>query len=190
MSLQIFTRARACTNKLSLLVILTSFLASELLFAWSIDLSRRRKELRRKEASVSAPSMTSKPIQMIGKVFPIEPKQDIVILNTSKGFVPNTLRVRKGERYTVHVVNVNKENKNISFVMDYFGEHHGTFYGDVRSFTLKTDQEGVYSFQCPETSFEGQMVVYKDGGSRPMNQGPRPTNLGATTLRGIASEAK
>lgn len=189
MSLPIFTRAKACT-KLPLFVVFITFLSSEILFAWTIDLSRRRKELRRKEASVQSPSMTDKPMQMIGKVFPIEPKQDIVILNTEKGFVPNTLRVKKGERYTVHVVNVNKKNKNISFVMDYFGEHHGTFYGDVKTFVLKTDQEGVYSFQCPETSFEGQMVVYRDGNEVPVYQKPRPTNLGATTLRGIASEKK
>jgi plastocyanin len=186
-NLLIFTRERNFTKSF-IYSFAFIFLLSEFALAWNIDLSRRRKDLRRQEASVKTESMAEKPMEMIGKVFPIEPKQEVVILNTEKGFVPSTLRLRQGQRYKIHVVNVNKENQNVSFIMDYYGQHHGTFYGNVKSFVLKTEKEGVFSYQCPETAFEGTMVVYSEGKSKVKPMGPAPTNLGTTTLRGLASE--
>lgn len=89
-----------------------------------------------------------------------EPVQDIVILHTEKGFVPSAVRVRKNGRYRIHVVNVNAKEKNVSFILDGFAEHHATFYGQIKVFNLEPKTEGTYSFQSPETSSEGQVVVF------------------------------
>ncbi len=104
----------------------------------------------------------------IDRVFdPGEPSQDIVILNTAKGFVPNTIRIRKDGRYTVHVVNVNEKEKNVSFILDGFSEHHATFFGKVKSFKLEPRKEGVYSFLSPETAVEGKFIVFGGPSSAP-----------------------
>jgi len=89
-----------------------------------------------------------------------EPVQELVIINTEKGFVPSTVRVRKGGRYMIHVVNVNEKEKNVSFILDGFSEHHATYYGKLKSFRLEPRKEGVYSFQSPETSAEGRLIVF------------------------------
>lgn len=89
-----------------------------------------------------------------------EPVQEIVILNTDKGFVPNTIRVRKNSRYKITVVNVNEKEKNVSFILDGFSEHHATYFAKVKSFALQPNKEGVFSFQSPETAAEGKLVVY------------------------------
>jgi hypothetical protein len=89
-----------------------------------------------------------------------EPMQELVILHTEKGFVPAIVRVRKGGRYKVSVVNVNEREKNVSFILDGFSEHHATYYGKVKTFTLEPKKEGTYSFQSPETSSEGKLVVF------------------------------
>ena len=94
-----------------------------------------------------------------------EPVTEVVIMNTQKGFVPNTLRLRKDVKYKVHVVNVNEKEKNISFVLDGFSEHQSTYYGKVKSFYLQPTREGVYSFNCPETSIEGRLVVFAPPGA-------------------------
>ena len=100
----------------------------------------------------------------IDKVFEVgEPSQDIVILNTERGFVPNTIRVRKDGKYTVHVVNVNEKEKNVSFILDGFSEHHATFFGKVKTFKLEPRKEGVYSFLSPETAVEGKFIVFANG---------------------------
>jgi hypothetical protein len=94
-----------------------------------------------------------------------EPVTEVVILNTNKGFVPNTLRLRKDVKYKVNIVNVNEKEKNISFVLDGFSEHQSTYYGKVKSFYLQPTREGVYSYQCPETSIEGRLVVFAPPGA-------------------------
>ncbi|MDX9731681.1 MAG: hypothetical protein RBT63_07920 [Bdellovibrionales bacterium] len=91
---------------------------------------------------------------------PGAPSQDIVIMNTERGFVPNTIRVRKDGRYTVHIVNVNEKEKNVSFILDGFAEHHATYFGKVKSFVLEPRKDGVYSFISPETASEGRLIVY------------------------------
>jgi hypothetical protein len=107
-----------------------------------------------------------------------EPVQEIVILNTEKGFVPNTVRVRKNSRYKITVVNVNEKEKNISFILDGFAEHHATYFGKVKTFALTPNKEGVFSFQSPETAAEGKLVVYN----------PPITVRDTTTVRAPASE--
>ena len=89
-----------------------------------------------------------------------EPVQDIVILHTERGFTPSTVRVRKNGRYRVSVVNVNEKEKNVSFILDGFAEHHATYYGKVKTFMLEPKKEGAYSFQSPETSAEGKLIVF------------------------------
>lgn len=150
---------------------------------WKIDLSRRQKSVREADLTAAAqgsygrepasarrgdegggPSIDTAPEAKKGLFDTLfdagEPVQEVVILNTEKGFVPNTVRVRKGGRYLVHVVNVNEKEKNVSFILDGFSEHHATFFGKVKSFNLEPKKEGVYSFQSPETSAEGRLVVF------------------------------
>jgi hypothetical protein len=90
--------------------------------------------------------------------------QEIVVLNTEKGFIPSTIRVRKGLNYEIHVVNVNDKEKNVSFVLDSFSEHHATYYGKIKTFTIHPQKVGVYRFISPETSAQGKLVVYPDSG--------------------------
>jgi hypothetical protein len=89
-----------------------------------------------------------------------EPVQDIVILGTDHGFIPSTVRVRRGGRYMIHVVNVNEKEKNVSFILDAFSERHAIYYGKIKSFKLEPKKEGIFSFQSPETSFDGRLVVF------------------------------
>ena len=89
-----------------------------------------------------------------------EPMQEIVIMQTEKGFVPSTVRVRKNGKYKIFVVNVNEKEKNVSFILDGFSEHHATYYGKIKTFVLEPKKEGAYSFESPETSAEGKLVVF------------------------------
>jgi hypothetical protein len=153
---------------------------------WQVDLSRRTKANREADLRASQAAMgqaeTRGPAAVragdavaststedgagnrtgfIDQLFDSgEPLQEMVVLNTEKGFVPTTLRVRKGGRYMIHVVNVNEKEKNVSFILDGFSEHHATYYGKIKSFRLEPKKEGVYSFQSPETSAEGKLVVF------------------------------
>lgn len=105
-------------------------------------------------------------LQAIRKaVQPVEPTKEIVILNTETGFIPEKIRVKKGEAYKVHVVNLNMKEKNVSFLMDSFTQSHNTVFGIKKSFNIEPQVEGVYSFQCPETGLQGQMIVVKDAES-------------------------
>ena len=51
--------------------------------------------------------------------------------------------------------------KNISFILDSFAEHFGTFYGKTKTFTIEPTKEGVYTFISPEVAAEGKLVVTK-----------------------------
>ncbi len=170
-----------------LLILITSDIAQA---EWTLDLSRRTQQMRKQElnrnyngdaesrspSSVRTwdgeePSSVSPAIQsaktetsFLERVLdPGEPSQDIVILNTERGFVPNTIRVRKDGRYTVHVVNVNEKEKNVSFILDGFSEHHATFFGKVKTFKFEPRKEGVFSFLSPETAVEGRFIVFSPG---------------------------
>lgn len=129
-------------------------------YSFDIDLSRRRRETGKKEGAVPAVQQKTDGDYFLDLFNPTEPKQELVILNTDKGFIPAKVALRKGSRYTIHVVNVNDKEKNVSFILDSFSEHHSTFYGKIKSFEIKPAQEGVFSYQCPETSYEGKFVVF------------------------------
>ncbi|MEQ1721710.1 MAG: cupredoxin domain-containing protein [Pseudobdellovibrio sp.] len=99
-------------------------------------------------------------------VQPVEPTKEIVILNTEAGFIPEKVRVKKGEAYKVHVVNLNMRDKNVSFLMDSFTQSHNTVFGIKKSFNIEPQVEGIYSYQCPETGIQGQLIVVKDSPKR------------------------
>lgn len=99
-------------------------------------------------------------------VQPVEPTNQIVILNTEKGFIPDKVRVKKGEAYKVHVVNINMREKNVSFIMDSFTQAHNTVFAAEKSFNIEPQIEGIYSYQCPETGVQGQLIVVDEARER------------------------
>ncbi|MEK7355883.1 MAG: hypothetical protein AAB250_05510 [Bdellovibrionota bacterium] len=149
---------------------------------WTVDFSRRARSSREVDLNEAAkatrgpaseaaqgqpisPSTTAEVDEAKKGVFDTifetgEPIQEIVILNTEKGFVPSTVRVRKNGRYKVTVVNVNEKEKNVSFILDGFSEHHATYYGKTKTFMLEPKKDGVFSYQSPETAAEGKLVVF------------------------------
>jgi plastocyanin len=99
-------------------------------------------------------------VQAIRKaVKPSEPTKEIVILNTESGFIPEKVQVKKGEAYKIHIVNLNMKEKNVSFLMDSFTQSHNTVYGVKKTFNIEPQVEGIYSYQCPETGLQGQLIV-------------------------------
>lgn len=189
MSTLIITRAKRSTNILAILLLAMSGYATRARAEWTVDFSRRQTETRTQdlrapassgEMPVAAPEYaTPTPAAESEKAWapaPTQPgffeslfqsgeiAQEIVVLNTDKGFVPSSLRVRKGLNYKIHVVNVNEKEKNVSFVLDSFSEHHATYYGKIKTFVIRPQKEGVYRFISPETSAQGKLVVIPSGG--------------------------
>lgn len=96
----------------------------------------------------------------------LEQAQPIVIINTEKGFVPNTLRLKKDGNYKFYVTNVNEKEKNVSFMLDAFNQHQATYYGQVKIFDVRPKVSGVFTFQCPETANQGKIVIFSDDNAR------------------------
>ncbi|MDZ4676944.1 MAG: hypothetical protein SGI74_05480 [Oligoflexia bacterium] len=168
--------------------------------AWDVDFSRRGNKSAPTEESVSRyPS--SRPVEMpqsnnssytletthTGEVKKekrldtlvqrvVNPsffdRQELVILNTTRGFVPKNIRLRKGLHYTAHVVNVNEDKKNVSFILDGFAQHHATYFGQIKTFNIDPQQEGVFEFICPETSSKGEFVIFGGTPSAPVVRTP------------------
>jgi hypothetical protein len=163
------TRAKLCTS-----LFLTLAVSSAFADGWKVDLSRRTQSTRtedlRDTASVSempidAATAGQKPPGFFESLFiPTDIAQEIVVLNTDKGFVPSTIRVKKGMNYQIHIVNVNEKEKNVSFVLDSFSEHHATFFGKIKTFVIRPQKEGVFRFNSPETSAQGKLVVFPADG--------------------------
>ncbi len=133
--------------------------------AWEIDFSRRQLDFQKVEDHDRMPaSVTTKESPgLLSQVFDsTEPSQDIVITNTENGFVPKTLRLRKGGNYKIYIVNINPKEKNVSFVMDAFSESHNTVFANMRSFTISPKQSGTFSYLCPETAEQGKLIIYSD----------------------------
>lgn len=149
--------ATACTSFLFILTV-----PGTSAYAWEVDMSRRQVDFNRvsDQNRLPASTETDESQSIFGQVFDsVEPTQDIVILNTEKGFVPETVRVKKGNSYRFHIVNVNQKEKNISFILDAFSEHHNTVYGQERTFNLNPKVDGIFSYQCPETAVQGRVIV-------------------------------
>ncbi|MCX7978785.1 MAG: hypothetical protein N2578_07255 [Bdellovibrionaceae bacterium] len=159
--------AKLCTSWLLFLSVTAA--------AWEIDFSRRQTEFSRVQnrdrlpATASSEQAASVLMQALQSV---EPAQDIVILNTEKGFVPEMVSLRQNGNYRITVVNVNAKAKNVSFIMDAFSEHHNTFFGETKSFTVSPKVEGVFSYQSPETGAQGRLVVVPEnsGARRPASK--------------------
>lgn len=143
--------------------------------AWEVDFSRRAKDITRSRLPASivdqpghtAPAAPS----FLGGIFEAgEGVRDIVILNTESGFVPAQVNLKTGQTYQVHIVNVNDKARNASFVFDAFSEHHATYFGQKRTFTISPKQDGIFSFVCPETAFEGRVVVIPKDNRSPASQ--------------------
>ncbi len=140
--------------------------------AWQVDISRRQKELKslRLPANI-IDQPQKKDEELLGNYFQVtEPTQEIVILNTEKGFVPEAIRLKKGQPYKILVVNVNDKEKNTSFILDAFSEHHGTYFGAPKSFMISPKTDGIFSFQCPETAKQGRIIVYSESERKPASE--------------------
>ena len=182
MSTQTFTRVKIFS---SLLVMALSFgVRAE---DWKVDFSRRFPQPSKDE--IREPASSDRPVAVDPQpeVSPVplapepiiqkeesagtkptffdaiftgnDPAQEIVVLNTEKGFIPSQVRVREGSTYKFYIVNVNEKEKNVSFVLDSFSEHHATYYGQIKTFMIRPQKEGVYRFMSPETSAQGKLVV-------------------------------
>ncbi len=153
-----FKTVKSCTK---VVLFLAAFFLNVTVKAWDVDLSRRKKELQNSRMPASIVDETKKEDSgPLANFFEsVDPSQEIVILNTEKGFVPETVRLRKGQNYKIHIVNVNEKEKNTSFILDAFSEHHATYFGQEKNFAMSPKAEGIYSFQCPETAKQGRIVV-------------------------------
>lgn len=149
---------RHCTR---IAVFLMAFFVQVTVKGWEVDFSRRTNDL--KKAKLSTINTQNKTPDLVDAIFTnVEPTQEVVILNTEKGFVPETVRLKKGQNYKILVVNVNEKEKNASFILDSFSEHHGTFFGQPKAFTLSPKTNGIYSFVSPETGHQGKIVIFSD----------------------------
>ncbi len=142
------------------LLLIQVFAALPALAGWQIDLSRRQKAAPTAEVNDEEKKKPEDDISFFDYMIGEGAAQEIVILNTEKGFIPSTVRLKAGSRYQVHIVNINEKEKNVSFIMDAFSEHHGTYYGKVKTMTIEPKKEGVFSYQCPETAIEGKLVIF------------------------------
>ncbi len=140
--------------------------------AWEVDFSRRQKDLKSMRLPASIVDQKQDPNEkMVNNFFEaVEPTQEIVIMNTKKGFVPETVRLKKGQNYKIFVVNVNDKEKNSSFILDSFSEHHATYFGEEKSFNIAPKADGVFSFQCPETASQGKIIVTTDENRLPASK--------------------
>ncbi len=160
-----FKSVKLCTKLV--LFVLFSF-STIRVKAWEVDFSRRQVDFQsvRDESRMPASAETSEKISLVEQVIdPQELPQDIVVLSTEKGFVPDRIRLKKNGVYKIHVVNVNATQKNASFVLDAFSEFHATSFGVQKTFQIRPKKEGIFSFNSPESAISGKFIIY-DGAVR------------------------
>jgi hypothetical protein len=149
----------------SILFVVLIMLIAEKGRAWDVDFSHHQSQEAQQKftapAHEAAPASESEYVSTVHKNQNEKfPRQEIVILNTEKGFVPNDVPLHKGQHYRVHVVNINESRKNLSFVLDGFDRHEATYYGQIKTFDVDPEREGVFEFECPETTSLGKVVVF------------------------------
>lgn len=168
-------------NKFSLkhlFLFVLSFFIQLKVHAWEVDMSRRKDDFQRMQnirmpASVVSVDPTinkenedkasTEIIEAIKRaVSVVEPAKDIVIAQTESGFVPDTINLQKGQVYQIHIVNLNSKEKNVSFLMDSFSQSHNTVFGNMKTFKINPNVEGVFSYQSPETGASGKIIVVSD----------------------------
>ena len=125
---------------------------------WDFDFSRRQKDMVDMEQQREVYKQESKSLLEI-VTDRQAPMQDLVLMITKDGFVPEKIQVRSNQRYQVHVINANKQQKNLSFMLDAFSQHHGAYFGMPKTFIIEPRREGLFDFQCPETGAKGHFVV-------------------------------
>ncbi|UYL09014.1 cupredoxin domain-containing protein [Bdellovibrio sp. SKB1291214] len=155
--------------------LVTALFITSVANAWEVDFSRRQVDFNKvtNEDRLPASIKEDQSVSILSNVFDsVEPTQDIVIMNTEKGFVPETVRLKKGNNYRIHVVNVNGKEKNVSFVLDAFSEHHNTVFGEEKTFKVMPKTDGIFSYQCPETAVQGKFIIYSDANSAPGGRKP------------------
>lgn len=143
------------------------FFGSVHIKAWEIDFSRRQIDFEKVRDESRVPASTNfkqeKETNLFESVFEASgPTQEIVVMNTENGFVPETIKLKKGHNYKFHIVNVNEKNKNVSFSFEAFSENHNTIFGRPKTFQLNPKLEGVFSFNCPETEIRGKVIVVSE----------------------------
>ena len=149
--------------------ILTCLFLSIPAWGWEVDMSRRQTDFDRIEDRTRKPAsvdVTETILNLQKWVEPALPVQDVVILNTENGFVPDRLHLRKGQNYRVTLVNLNQKKRNISFILDDFAENHATPYAEGKAFEIKPQKTGEFVFHSPETSFRGRMIVVDPSSAR------------------------
>jgi hypothetical protein len=130
--------------------------------AWEVDMSRRQVDFDRIEDRKREPAsvdVTDSILSLQKIIEPALPIQDVVIMNTENGFVPERVHLRKGQNYRVHLININEQKRNVSFILDDFSENHSTPYAIRKTFEIKPEKSGEFVFHSPETSFRGRMIV-------------------------------
>lgn len=156
------------------LVFMAFSLINVKLKAWEIDFSRRQTDFRSVEDVRMPAAVEETTASLISKVVnQVEPAQDIVILHTETGFVPETIRLKKNSNYNIHIVNVNVKEKNVSFMLDAFSQSLNTVFGEEKSFNVIPRVEGIFSFQSPETSKQGKIVIISDAPERKLASEPK-----------------
>ncbi len=157
------------------------FSSVSLLAEWKIDLSRRAREIGVDKYVEVIPKEEKKEVfqYYYSNKHPI---QELVIMSTEKGFVPESVSLKAGVQYRIHLVNVNKQEQNTSFVMASFSQYHSMFYGRTKSFILHPKKEGIYKFESPETDYIGKLIVH----SSEKKQANSETHIDLE--RGLASE--
>lgn len=138
-------------------------------WGWEVDLSRRKTDFERIEDRSRQPAsvdVTETFLNIQKWIEPALPVQDVVILNTENGFVPDRLHLRKGQNYRVTLVNLNQKKRNISFILDDFAENHATPYAEGKAFEIKPQKTGEFVFHSPETTFRGRMIVVDPSSTR------------------------
>lgn len=154
------------------------FFANVSVKAWELDLSRRQRDIEKLRAPASVPSNNLsqpsapqieqsssmwKAIVPSGLIEDLSsaalPVQDIVVIHTDDGFIPNSITMKNGVSYKFHVVNISEKNKNVSLIIDAFSEHHSIYYGKMKVFEITPRTSGIFAFISPETAQQGRMVV-------------------------------
>ncbi|MGZ3770925.1 MAG: cupredoxin domain-containing protein [Bdellovibrio sp.] len=170
-----FASTKIVQNCTKIFLLLVASTAS----AWEVDFSRRQVDFSRVQNEDRLPASIQQenldgPLNRVFEA--VEPSQDIVIMNTDKGFVPETIHLKKGNSYRIHVVNVNGKEKNISFILEAFSEHHNTVFGEQKIFTVIPKMDGIFSYQCPETAVQGKFIVSSENSTGPVVSNRKPAS--------------
>lgn len=180
------------TKVVSIFLLLLLVLIAQTGNAWDVDFSRRQipSSQKNSDSDISSKGESdSLVVKSVHKDRNALDRQEFVILNTNHGFIPGQVRLHKGLHYKVHVVNVNEEKKNVSFIMDGFNQHYATYFGQIKTFDIDPDKEGVFEFECPETTAMGKVVVFGPGKTMaPVPSVPLETQDPIEVERNVSSE--